>query len=61
MKKYLFSIVITISIICSICAVDFSLLRNSYTLTIIAGNDDPTNPDPDPDPDYYLGVPNVSS
>lgn len=61
MKKFLLSIVITISILSSTIAIDYNLMYSSDTLTIVAEGDDPTNPDPDPDPDYYLGVPNVSS
>lgn len=61
MKKFLLSIVIAISILTSITAINYNLTQRSNALTIITGNDDPTNPDPDPDPDYYLGVPNVSS
>ena len=61
MKKYLFSLVIAISILSSTIAIDYNLMYSSDTLTIIAGDDKPSNPNPDPDYDYYLGVPNVSS
>lgn len=59
MKKYLLSIVIAISILTSITAVDYNLLQSSNALTIIAGDDEP--PVPIPDSDYYITSLNTAS
>lgn len=59
MKKFLLSIVITISILSSTIAIDYNLMYSSDTLTIVAGDDEP--PVPIPDSDYYITSLNTAS